>query len=82
MALDPAKLNEAGDFKREVSRIITETRSLKPMPGLASAELPGSLEWQREKDWRVAGIPMTESHKELLRSIADAQGLAVPWVDR
>jgi len=82
VALDPAKLNEAGDFKREVSRIISETRSLKPMPGLASAELPGSLEWQREKDWRVEGIPMTESHKELLRSIADAQGLSVPWVDR
>jgi len=79
VALDPGQINDAGEFKREVSRIISETRSLKPMPGLNSAELPGSLEWEREKVWRVAGIPITEDHKMLLQSVAETQNVPVPW---
>lgn len=79
VALDPGQVNDVGDFKQAVSRIVSETRSLKPMPGLDSAELPGSLEWQRENAWRVAGIPITEDHKMLLQSVADEWTLPLPW---
>ncbi|MFT5369218.1 MAG: LDH2 family malate/lactate/ureidoglycolate dehydrogenase [Candidatus Latescibacterota bacterium] len=79
VALDPAQLNDAGDFKQEVSRIILEARSLKPMPGLPSTELPGSLEWQHEQEWRVEGVPISEDHKTLLESVANTLNLSVPW---
>ncbi|MBT3606092.1 MAG: hypothetical protein HN521_23735 [Candidatus Latescibacteria bacterium] len=79
VALDPGAVRDASDFKREVSRIVAETRSLKPMPGLPSAELPGSLEWQREQIWRVEGIPLAEDHKALLESVATTLNLSVPW---
>lgn len=79
VALDPGVAQDAGDFKREVSRIISESRSLKPMPGLPTAELPGSLEWQREQTWRVEGVPLAEDHKDLLASVAKTLNLSVPW---
>ncbi len=46
---------------------------------LPSAELPGSLEWQRERDWSKTGIPLADMHVELLTQIADDLNLTVPW---
>lgn len=46
VALDPGQVNDTGEFKREVSRNVFKTRSLKPMPGLKRAELLGGLEWE------------------------------------
>ena len=79
VALDPGQINDANDFKEEVSRIIAETLTLNPMPGLDSAVLPGTLEWQREQAWRVEGIPMADDHKTLLQSVADELNVPLPW---
>lgn len=79
VAFDPAHIQDGDWFKKEVSRIIAETRSLLPMPGLDRAAVPGSLEWEREQAWRVDGIPISEDHKTLLQSVADECQLPVPW---
>lgn len=79
MAFDPALANDARAFQQEVSRILSASRSLKPLPGFDTAELPGSLEWTREQRWREAGIPIAEDHKVLLQTIANELSLSVPW---
>jgi len=79
VAFDPGQIQDGDWFKKEVSRIIAETRSLLPMPGLDRAAVPGSLEWEREQVWRVDGIPIAEDHKTLLQSVADECQLPVPW---
>ena len=49
------------------------------MPGLASAEVPGSLEWQREQARVQSGIPLAEGHLDMLRRIATEINVPVPW---
>ena len=62
VAIDVARLGDLEAYKVELARIVRESRSLNPMPGLASAEVPGSLEWQREQARVQSGIPMTKGH--------------------
>jgi LDH2 family malate/lactate/ureidoglycolate dehydrogenase len=71
-------LGDATHFLSEVTRIIAATRALKPMPGLESAEVPGSIEWQRERDWAVEGIPVGKQHRELLEAVARELGGITP----
>lgn len=79
VAIDVARLGDLEAYKKEVSRILRESRSLNPMPGLASAEVPGSLEWQREQERKQSGIPLTEEHIEMLQRIAEEMEVSVPW---
>ena len=75
----PDTVGNAEDFKGEVTRIIAGTRSLRPLPGKDTAELPGSLEWERERAWSRDGIPLAPEHRELLEAIAEDLGVPVPW---
>ena len=79
VAIDVAQLGDLEAYKTEISRILRETRSLNPMPGLTSAEVPGSLEWQREQTREQNGIPMTEEHLDMLQHIATEIHVPIPW---
>ena len=79
VAIDVAQLGDLEAYKKELSRILRETRSLNPMPGLTSAEVPGSLEWQREQTREQSGIPMTEEHLDMLQRIATEINVPIPW---
>ncbi|MYF90765.1 MAG: Ldh family oxidoreductase [Gemmatimonadetes bacterium] len=79
VAIDVARLGDLEAYKAELTRILRESRSLKPMPGLASAEVPGSLEWQREQTREHSGIPLTEDHLDMLQRIATEVNVPVPW---
>jgi L-2-hydroxycarboxylate dehydrogenase (NAD+) len=79
VAIDVARLGDLEAYKNEVSRILRESRSLKPLPGLASAEVPGSLEWGREQERKQNGIPLAEEHMEMLQRIAEELNISVPW---
>ena len=68
-------------FKSEVDRFIKEARAMKPFPGFENAELPGGLEWQRERDYARDGIPISQVHKEGLESLAQEVGVASPFKD-
>ena len=79
VAIDVARLGDLEAYKAEISRILCESRSLNPMPGLASAEVPGSLEWQREQTREQSGIPLTEEHLDMLQRIATEINVPIPW---
>ena len=79
VAFRPDAAGDGDGFVREVTRIITASRALKPMPGYETAELPGSLEWQRERDWARDGIPLSAAHRETLETVAESVGVGVPW---
>ena len=79
VAIDVAQLGDLEAYKKELSRILRESRSLNPMPGLTSAEVPGSLEWQREQTREQSGIPLTEEHLDMLQRIATEIDLPIPW---
>ena len=79
VAIDVSQLGDLEAYKAEISRILRESRSLKPMPGLTSAEVPGSLEWQREQEREQSGIPLTEEHLDMLQRIATEIDVPIPW---
>jgi len=79
VAFQPGALGDAENFLSEVARIITASRALEPIPGQESAEVAGSLEWQRERDWAAEGIPIGKQHRELLEKVAGDLGVDVPW---
>ena len=57
------------ELKAEMDRYMGQARGLKPAPGYDSAELPGGLEWQRQKDYARDGIPIGPEHQERLEGI-------------
>ncbi len=79
VAFQPDALGDAENFLTEVARIIAASRTLEPILGQESAEVAGSLEWQRERDWAIEGIPLSKQHRELLREVAGDLGVEVPW---
>ena len=79
LALRPDMVGDAEHFQAEVARIIAASRALAPVPGQESAEVAGSLEWQRERDWVLEGIPLGADHRRQLEDLAAEIGVAVPW---
>ena len=79
LALRPDLVGDIGHFKAEVQRICTASRALQPMPGQESAEVAGSLEWQREREWPHTGIPLGGRHRGQLQEIAGELNVEVPW---
>ena len=53
------------------------------MRGTDEAALPGTMEYRRENERRVGGIPMPEDHREMLEGVAAELGVAPPpWAAR
>ncbi len=78
VAIDPSKIGDPDIFKSEITRIICQTRELRPIPGTDSAELPGTREWQREQTWSIEGIPLPKEHFTILKQVESDTGLALP----
>ena len=79
VVVHPDFVGNADYLKSEVTRIITSSRELNPLPGFETAEVAGSLEWQRERDWAKDGIPMADDHLKALEETAGELGVKVPW---
>ncbi len=79
LALRPDMVGDVEYFKAEVQRISVASRALPPMKGQQSAEVAGSLEWRREREWRPSGIPLGDKHREQLAEIAQRVGVEVDW---
>ncbi len=78
VAFRPDTIGDLGGFKREVTRLITQSRQLKPLPGLDSTQVAGSLEWERERAWSKEGIPLSEAHVQGLQEVADSVSIQMP----
>jgi LDH2 family malate/lactate/ureidoglycolate dehydrogenase len=77
--LDIARFVPLDAFKAEVDRTMREVHALPPLPGYDRFDLPGALEWERERAWVVAGIPLSREHRQALEETAAEAGIAVPW---
>ena len=66
------------EFRTEMDRYVGAVRGLEPFPGFERAELPGGLEWQREKDYSRDGIPVSDDHRQALEKLAAELGVDSP----
>ncbi len=79
VALDISRFFKLDDFKQEMDAYIQLSGQMKPMPGCDRATLPGVLEWEREQDWRVSGIPVDQDHRGVLQKAAEEFGVELPF---
>ena len=68
-------------FEAEADRSMREIHALPPLPGTERYDLPGGLEWDRERTWAEEGIPLSLTHQQELEEVADELGVPVPWED-
>lgn len=79
LILDIGRFVSVEAFKAEMERTMREIHALVPLPGYERYDLPGGLEWERERTWAVEGIPLSPTHQSGLEEIADELGIPVPW---
>ena len=79
-AIDIARFVPVDAFKAEVDRIIQGIRQMQPFPGYDHTNLPGGLEWEREREWAQIGVPVSPDHQAGLEGIAQELEVPVPWV--
>jgi LDH2 family malate/lactate/ureidoglycolate dehydrogenase len=70
---------DVDELHAEMDRYIGQVRNLEPFPGYDQAELPGGLEWQREKDYARDGIPVGDGHRQSLETLAIELGVEPPF---
>jgi LDH2 family malate/lactate/ureidoglycolate dehydrogenase len=74
LAMDIAHFLPVEEFARQMERFVAACRSMNPFPGVARAELPGGLEWQREQDYAQDGVPVSPDHRQALDQAAATAG--------
>jgi len=79
IAFRPDVFGDSTAFRANVTRIISESCELPPLPGQASAELAGTLEWERERAWADTGIPLDRGHVAVLEAVARELAVVPPW---
>lgn len=79
IALDIERFMPLAAFKSEMDAYMRIVSGMQPMPGYDRATLPGVLEWEREREWAVAGIPVGERHRDTLSQAAAEFGVQVPF---
>lgn len=75
IAVDPAALTDADDFRREMDAYARAVRQMIPLPGLDDARLPGGVEWERERRGIREGVPVSAKHADALQRLADDYGI-------
>ncbi|MFC1526509.1 Ldh family oxidoreductase [Candidatus Latescibacterota bacterium] len=78
VAIDPGAIEDGQAFRDHVRYVIDETLKLPPIPGTDCPALPGTLEWQRERQWATEGIPLPDDHGSLLDGVAAELGIGPP----
>ncbi|HEX2186166.1 MAG TPA: Ldh family oxidoreductase [Chloroflexota bacterium] len=79
IVLDPARFIDPRVLQREMEEYHRLVRQLQPFPGTEGAELAGSPEWRREREWAVSGVPVGGRHREELSAVAAEFDVPVPW---
>ena len=70
-AIDISRFRDLESFKQEVDHHQEEIQKMRPAPGYDQANLPGTLEYQREKEWAKIGIPIGTDHQSILNTVAN-----------
>ena len=78
-AIDISRFRPIDEYKAEIDQHIHDARQMQPAPGHDRSDLPGGLEWEREREWAEIGIPVGEEHQEQLKIIAERVGVPLPF---
>lgn len=68
------------EFERTLDRFIDQARHMQPFAGMSTAELPGGMEWQWERESEDHGVAVSDDHREALQAIADEVRVRTPFV--
>ncbi|MDP7253976.1 MAG: Ldh family oxidoreductase [Planctomycetota bacterium] len=82
LAIDIERFIPIDVFKRDMDEFVRLSRSLKPLPGYERSDLPGNLEWEREREWLEIGIPVSPEHQASLEAVARDLGVSPPFAKR
>jgi L-2-hydroxycarboxylate dehydrogenase (NAD+) len=77
--VDPARFVEPEALQREMDEYHRVVATLKPFPGTGRATLSGRLEWERERQWAVEGVPVGSRHRNELAKVAAEFDVPTPW---
>jgi L-2-hydroxycarboxylate dehydrogenase (NAD+) len=77
--IDPARFIDPAILRHEVDEYHRILGELVPFAGTERATLPGRLEWERERQWAIDGVPVGSMHREELAAVAAEFGVPVPW---
>ena len=69
------------EFLTQMDRFVRECRAADPFPGHTEAELPGNIEARMEVDYARDGIPISDTHREVLETAATAVGVESPLAE-
>ena len=78
LAIDIAAFADRETFERQMDEFVEAVSHLEPFPGQDRALLPGTLEWEREREWTREGIPVGPQHQTALEDAAREFMLAPP----
>ncbi len=78
IAVDLSLFMPLEQFKREVDTYSRKVRAMKPLPGFDRAVLAGTLEWERERQYAIDGIPLSAQQIQALRELAAEFDLTAP----
>ena len=67
------------EFQAQMDAFVAAARNMQPFPGTDQAELPGNLEWQRERDYIRDGLPIEPGHQQALADLSAELGVESPF---
>jgi LDH2 family malate/lactate/ureidoglycolate dehydrogenase len=79
LAIDVSRFAPVDTFKTQMDDFVEGVRRLRPFPGHDRADLPGALEWEREREWAAEGIPIGREHRDRLEAGASEFGVPTPF---
>ena len=79
LAIDIAAFIDRETFDRQMAEFIEAVTHLEPFPGQERALLPGTLEWEREREWAKVGIPVGPQHQTALEGAGRKFGVTLPF---
>ena len=79
LAIDIAAFTDRETFERQMAEFVESVTHLEPFPGQDRALLPGTLEWEREREWAKVGIPVGPQHQAAIEKAGEAFGVVLPF---
>ena len=79
LAIDISRFTPVEDFRAAMDAFTARASQMTPAPGYDRADLPGALEWERERQWSVEGIPVGPEHQQNLETAGSEAGVATPF---
>jgi LDH2 family malate/lactate/ureidoglycolate dehydrogenase len=78
LAIDVSAFADPESFERQMSEFVEAVTQMQPFPGQERALLPGTLEWEHEREWSEVGIPVGPQHQTALEDAAREFDVAAP----